>query len=439
MAIQLNDNILVARTLPIDSRYGPYTSLAVARASLPKFSGVDVTRFIGLTVGIIENAKIVEYWFKAGTADTDLVLKLPAASNSVGAALGTASAGLSAEYARADHVHPLPNGLGGDSLFSTDLPNETMSQSIGGAPAQTVATWETRSVNQILGDILFPTVLPTYTVPTLTLSFAPALASVYEVGQSLSTVVTLSAVKNDAGDFSGSFSIARSGESGSSSHASAPVQGSAPDVSSQFTYPNPNNPNKSWVKTWAQNLSLAFGTTSWIGTATQGYAAGAAKKNNKGIDDTRSPALRSANAPQTSSETFSSATVNANAIYPWFWGKSSSLPTKASIATAIASGTTNRNLATANGTLGITFAATNEFIWFALPTGASTKTKWYVNETNQGSIEATGLFALAGTTQAVNAPLFSPETVRRWNGVQYQIYISNFATTTSGAMQIRET
>jgi hypothetical protein len=338
----------------------------------------------------------------------------------------------------------LPSGLGGGALFSTDLPDSTMSQAVGGAPAQTASTWETKSVNQILGDILFPTVLPTYTVPTLTLSFNPALASVYEVGQSLSTVVTLSGVKNDAGDFSGSFSIARSGVSGSSSDTSGAVQGSAPDVSIQFSYPNPNNPNKSWVKTWDQNLLLALGDTSWVGTASQGYAAGAAKKNNKGIDDTRSSSVRSANAPQAASSPFSSATVNANAIYPWFWGKSSSLPTKASIATAIASGATNRNLATANGTLGITFAATNEFIWFALPqsSGPSSstpaKTKWYVNETNQGSIEATGLFALAGTTQAVDAPLFSPETTRRWTGVQYQIYISNFATTTSGVMQIRE-
>jgi hypothetical protein len=193
----------------------------------------------------------------------------------------------------------------------------------------------------------------------------------------------------------------------------------------------------------SENFTLALGTTSWVGNSFQGYLAGLAKKDNKGLNDTRTPAVRSSNAPQDASPTFNSETVNATAIYPWFWGKSSSLPTKASIAAAIAGGGANRILESANGTLSITFAASNEFIWFTLPQFGPTsetpaKTKWYVNETNQGNIESTGLFAPAGATQAVNAPLVSPETTRRWTGVQYQIYISNFATTTSGVMQIRE-
>jgi hypothetical protein len=318
-----------------------------------------------------------------------------------------------------------------------------MSQAVGGAPAQTASTWETKSVNQILGDILFPTVLPTYTVPTAALSFNPALPSIFEVGQNYSGVVTATFIKNDAGAFSGAYSVSRSGVSGILGDTGPATEGSATDVPDQF-YPNPNSPNRSYARTLSENFTLALGTTSWVGNSFQGYLAGLAKKDNKGLNDTRTPSVRSANAPQAASSPFSSATVNANAIYPWFWGKSSSLPTKASIATAIASGATNRNLATANGTLGITFAATNEFIWFALPqfSGPSSstpaKTKWYVNETNQGNIESTGLFAPAGATQAVDAPLVSPETTRRWTGVQYQIYISNFATTTSGVMQIRE-
>ncbi len=334
------------------------------------------------------------------------------------------------------------------ALFSTDLPGSTMSQAVGGAPAQTAATWETKSVNQILGDILFPTVLPTYTVPTAALSFNPALPSIFEVGQNYSGVVTATFIKNDAGAFSGAYSVSRSGASGSKGDTGAATEGSATDVPDQF-YPNPNNPNRSYARTLSENFTLAFGTTSWVGNSFQGYLAGLAKKDNKGLDDTRTPSVRSANAPQAASSPFSSATVNANAIYPWFWGKASSQPTKSSIAAAIAGGGANRILASANGTLSITFAASNEFIWFALPqfspllslpatSATPAKTKWYVNETNQGNIESTGLFAPAGATQAVDAPLVSPETTRRWTGVQYQIYISNFATTTSGVMQIRE-
>lgn len=54
----------------LDPRYGPYDSLLSALVA------VSVSqRYIGLTVGIINSGSIVEYWFKEGTADGNLVLK----------------------------------------------------------------------------------------------------------------------------------------------------------------------------------------------------------------------------------------------------------------------------------------------------------------------------------------------------------------------------
>lgn len=50
-------------------RYGPHSSKALA------LTATIGTREIGLTVGIIENGKIVEYWFEAGITDNDLVPK----------------------------------------------------------------------------------------------------------------------------------------------------------------------------------------------------------------------------------------------------------------------------------------------------------------------------------------------------------------------------
>ena len=55
----------------IDFYYGTYESKEAACAAVP-----SAVRMIGKTVGIIENGSVVEYWWKSGIADEDLVLKL---------------------------------------------------------------------------------------------------------------------------------------------------------------------------------------------------------------------------------------------------------------------------------------------------------------------------------------------------------------------------
>lgn len=66
----------------LDSYYGPYESVNEALQTLNSttVNGVDYTkRHIGLTVGIMVSEPggngIIEYWFKNGTSDNDLVLK----------------------------------------------------------------------------------------------------------------------------------------------------------------------------------------------------------------------------------------------------------------------------------------------------------------------------------------------------------------------------
>src|SRR5690554_2342167 len=53
----------------IDERYGPYQSIEDA------LIGTQGTRVIGLTVGVIENDIVVEYWFKSGISDEELIPK----------------------------------------------------------------------------------------------------------------------------------------------------------------------------------------------------------------------------------------------------------------------------------------------------------------------------------------------------------------------------
>lgn len=70
MAILLNDNLDVAAIKPVDSRYGTYTSISEANAAIPA-----IKRYRGLTVGIISNEILIEYWYETGIANTDLVIK----------------------------------------------------------------------------------------------------------------------------------------------------------------------------------------------------------------------------------------------------------------------------------------------------------------------------------------------------------------------------
>jgi hypothetical protein len=58
----------------LDAKYGPYNSLNDAQHALGE-NGMDVIA-VGLTVGIIEEGKVVEYWWQGGTDVAHLVKKV---------------------------------------------------------------------------------------------------------------------------------------------------------------------------------------------------------------------------------------------------------------------------------------------------------------------------------------------------------------------------
>ena len=71
MAFNLGQKIRVSsKHADIDERKGPFNSITEALNA-----NSSASRDIGRTVYIIENNKVVEYWFEAGTADSDLVKK----------------------------------------------------------------------------------------------------------------------------------------------------------------------------------------------------------------------------------------------------------------------------------------------------------------------------------------------------------------------------
>jgi hypothetical protein len=317
------------------------------------------------------------------------------------------------------------------TLYNTNMSDTVESTTVGGAAPATASTWKTRTLVQVLDAILFPDVLPTYTNPTIILT--GITAGTYEVGASIAQTLTLTGTKNDAGAFT-NLSISRSTDGGSGaaigSGTTSPTTLTTTNVADQFGYANPNNPNTnySYAPTGIANLSVPSGTTSWVGSGN--YSAGQAKKNNKGVTDTRTAAVRSTNAPQAAATGFQTSAITVTGIYPYYWGVSSTQPTTTTIAAAIADGTATRVLSSSSGTVTITFNANGQYIWFAHAGIYTEKTKWYNTELNQGSIGA-GNFILAPVSQNMTA------NNGFWTGVSFKVYISQGATTTSGSIQFR--
>ena len=69
--IELSAGIVVGSNKPIDAKYGPYASTAAALAAIG-----SALRHKGLTVGIEASGAVVEYWFRDGVANADLVEKI---------------------------------------------------------------------------------------------------------------------------------------------------------------------------------------------------------------------------------------------------------------------------------------------------------------------------------------------------------------------------
>ena len=307
--------------------------------------------------------------------------------------------------------------------YTTGFADNILSAAVGGAPSLPALTWKTRSITEVLDAILFPTVLPTYTIPTL--SSVATITGIREIGQAISQQLTGVGSKNDAGAFS-EIRFRRGGSVISTDNA--PTVGSISAIPNQFGFANPNNPNFSYTSVYTDSFTVVDGDTSWDIQAT--YGAGQGKPNSLNVADTRPAAVRSVNAPQAASSTLSSPVRTVTGIYPYFWGLSGSAITAADVATAIAAGTENKVLAASTGTVAVTFDASSQFLWVAIPSASAVKTSWFNTSLNNGSIGA-GQFILAPVTQAVNAPNGF------WSAVPFRVYISGFATTTSGVIELR--
>lgn len=328
-----------------------------------------------------------------------------------------------------------------DTIYNTILTGSLeMEESVGGLPAgTTVSSLTGKSLVEIFNDILFPTALPTYTSPTITLQ---GLSSqTLEVGTTTSININAKGVKNDAGDYT--VLRVRTGTTTPNVDVivdNSPTTNTETDVPNQFGFNNPNNPNSGFTST-SLTYTLTVpepsvgNTNSLVVYDAEGdYNAGLAKNDNKGNTDTRTAQVRSSNAPQAASNNFNSSDRSITGVYPYWYGKSTTQPTISTIQDAISGGTANKSSITnsQDGTLTITFNASSEFIWFAHFEEYNTKQSYYVTDLNKGDFGPTGLFQTF-----VTGTIDSPDSY--WSGVTYKIYIGNYQTDTTGfgSMQLR--
>ena len=308
------------------------------------------------------------------------------------------------------------------NLYRTTVGSSVNSIALGGAPVQNAQVWGTYTIVQVLDTLLFPTTGPTYTIPTITLSANNS--GTFEIGQTINQSLTVTGTKNDAGAFT-QLRINRNTINLTTN--TSPTTTTTTNIASQFGFSDPNNQNYTYANTYVDANTIVSGATTWTGYGN--YSAGLAKLNNKGVTDSNAFAVLTTTAPQAANATtFATSSTTITGIYPYFWGVSSTQPTAASIATTIAAGTANKVLAVGSGTLTITYAASSQYIWIAVQTGYAAKTAWYNTALNNGSI-GTGQFILSPVSQAVNSPN------SYWSGVNYNVYISGYATTTSGTIQ----
>ena len=325
-----------------------------------------------------------------------------------------------------------------DTTYNTSLDSSlSMPTTVGGiASGTTVASLYGKNFVQLFDDLLFPTVNPTYTIPTISVS--STITGIVEIGLTISPTITVTGVENDAGYFSKL--VIRRNENSLGVVSIATVSSTASmtvvavsNIASQFGYSDPNNPNFSYQTSTSETYSMPAPISGAVSTVVYSgfsdYNIGIAKKNNKGVTHSVAFAVRSTTSPQAPSTNFTSSNQTITGYYPYFYGKSATQQSATQIKSIIESGLAGfatKVVNTGAGSLSMAFNATGEWPWFAIFDSYTTKTTWYENALNNGSIGGvTDLFA-SPTTLSITSP------DGYWI-VNYKIYPANKVTTISTA------
>jgi len=307
-------------------------------------------------------------------------------------------------------VKLMPSQASGATVYYGDSPTTC---TVGGLTGGT-AIYGT-SIQEILEDILVPTLYPTLTDPTSSFSITPTTLC-YEVGNVIDvtgcTVLDYGCICQDWG---GGVDSYRGGpalcyEYGEWGGISCCASGLLPSQCVEFTGHTITQGNNSLSsKVWYS------GGTQPTDSAGNSYLSGL-----------------------TSGCTISTS-LSIVGLYPYYYGTYSSGAAAGSnrppsgYSALITGGT--KVISCANATLCVNFnSASDDYIWFALPSGSTAKTKWYVDALNCGAIG--GVVSPGANLFPDNVGVTGVSTTC-WSGQSYQIYLSNYQTITTSIMELR--
>lgn len=123
MAISFNDNIKISAPKPIDAKYLNSSNLPYANVAEVNSTILEAERYLGLTV----NINNVEYWYKDGVGDGDLILK---SSSSDGVVSGATFSGTTLVLSRTQNLPDVTVNISGITGIDTFVTGGTLSGTI---------------------------------------------------------------------------------------------------------------------------------------------------------------------------------------------------------------------------------------------------------------------------------------------------------------------
>lgn len=257
------------------------------------------------------------------------------------------------------------------------------------------------SITSILESILVPTLSPTLTSNSLSMTLAPT-TTLFEVGCSISFTASMSYSRGSVAPVYCSGTTVRTGAA--TCYVFTDISGA--------TYSGVSNICAIPSKTIMLDNNTISGTTS--------YSTGIAPTKSNGD---------SMIGVTCSASTISTSNV-VSGILPYFWGSSVSAPILASDACAqclITGGTKCVGVNTGD-VLVTNYNVIGQYIWVAIPATSTTKTKW------QGCNSPSNCGTIPGDLMASECirNIYSPSSC--WSSESYKIYVSNYGTSINYCM-----
>jgi hypothetical protein len=284
--------------------------------------------------------------------------------------------------------------------YNSTIADAVNSVAVGGATAQPASFWKSKTLVQALDTILFPTILASITTAKSASLGVNGISGTIEIGQTVSRTLTATFVRGTITNGDGTVNA-------------NPLVGAASNYAFSGTGISLTNQA---ANTLAINVAVVSGSNSWAVTVTHGAGTGS-YFDNKGNAGTNLDASRVAGTIVVGS-----STPTITGIYPWFYLKSSSPITAASMAAAIAAGTATKVVGVSTGTITTPYNVSAQYLAIAYPAASTTKTIYWTSVSDTGSI--TAVFQPVAT-QNVN----SPEGY--WTAQSYKIHVSTSALTNS--------